>query len=71
MRLVCWFGCVEGDSFMRTVGKENVIALEKESGCIIICLSSAHCHCDTGGERVGFKTGRYCIDLCFHLIQYF
>ena len=33
---------------MRSVGKENVIALEDWSGCIIICLSSVHCHCDTG-----------------------
>ena len=60
MRLVGWFGCVEGDSFMRTVGKGKCYCF----GVSVFGLDASsfvHCHRDTG--LGGFLEGGYCIDI--------
>jgi len=61
---------MEGDSFMRTVGRMKMLLLWRSLDASSFVSSYAHCHCDTGELGGLFLEGRYCIDTCFHLIQY-
>ena len=39
---------MEGDSFMRTVGRMKMLLLWRRLDASSFVSSSAHCHCDTG-----------------------